>query len=73
MKVDFQIVATVEGSLDEVIDTSPPVNFPPLQEVLGTLRNLAFIVEQSPFLKDNQTAQNTAQDANRILAAFRPA
>jgi len=73
MKIEYRIVASAEGTLDEVIAmegcTIGP--FPEMDEVLGTLRNLAFIVEMSPFLKDNRTAQNTVKDANRILTAFR--
>ena len=73
MKIEYRIVASAEGTLDEVIamEGCSIAPFPDLPEVLGTLRNLSFIVEMSPFLKDNITAQNTVKDANRIAAAFK--
>jgi hypothetical protein len=49
MRTSFAITATVEGNLDEVIN-SRAVSAPSLQEVLDVLGQLAFVAETAAHL-----------------------
>ena len=72
MKTTHAIVARIEGTLDELLmmpDGIIPTP-PALADVLAVIRNLSFIVEVTPELKGNATAQRATREASAILAAF---
>lgn len=65
--IRYGITATVEGDLEEIIAAAVPPA-PALEDVLATLRNLAFVVEVHPALADNATAQRCVTEAKAFLA-----
>jgi hypothetical protein len=72
MKVTFGICATLEGTLDEVMNGSAP-SVPPLSEVLETLKTLALIVALNPAFAANELAQAESDRAAAIIRALTPA
>lgn len=72
MKVSHAIVTRIEGTLDQLIEleNAATQHVPTLPEVLAVIRNLSFIVEVTPELKANATAQRATGEASAILAAF---
>jgi len=71
MIITHEIVTRATGTLDQLLDMGgdiPPT--PALADVLAVLRNLSFIVEVTPELKDNATARRATHEAAAILSAF---
>lgn len=67
--VRYDLARIVEGSFSDVLHlTLPPAI--QLQDVCAALRNLAFVVEVTSELRDNETAKRCTADARAILAAL---
>lgn len=72
MKISHAIVTRTEGTLDELLAMEGGLipTPPSLAEVCAVIRNLRFIVEVTPELRGNGTAQRAAHEAGAILHAF---
>jgi hypothetical protein len=72
MRTSFAITATVEGNLDEVIN-SRAVSAPSLQEVLDVLGQLAFVAETAAHLHGVERSVLPYTDkAREVIAALQP-
>lgn len=68
MKIKYEIAATLEGNLDELINAKP-VEMPTLTELLATMAELAFIVETVAHLQGKERQLLPSAEKARALIA----
>ena len=67
MKTKTIIATVIEGNIDEVIDAKTPA-VPTMEQVLASMRELAFIAETVGHLREMPAAVEAADRARAIIS-----